>query len=65
MVRRIMVAALAFTLIAGGSVSAHSPEGEIFSAFQWPPGLEPVMDGVGNEYGIIPEPYWQTTEQFP
>ena len=23
------------------------------------------MDGVGNEYGIIPEPYWQTTEQFP
>ena len=65
MIRPILIAVLTFALIGGGSAFAHSPEGEIFIAFQWPAGLEPIMDGVGNEYEIIPEPYWQVTEQFP
>ena len=65
MTRRITTAAVALTLGLAVNISAHSPEGAIFPAFQWPAGLEPVLDGVGSEYDIVPDAYWQTTEQFP
>ena len=65
MTRRIMVVAMALTLTLAVGVSAHSPEGEIFAAWQWWPGLEPTLDGVGTEYDLIPEAYWQVTDQFP
>lgn len=65
MIRRITTAAVALTLGLAVNISAHSPEGAIFPAFQWPAGLEPVLDGVGSEYDIVPDAYWQTTEQFP
>ncbi len=65
MTRSITAAALALTLSLSVSVSAHSPEDLILPAFQWPAGLEPTLDGLGNEYEIIPSLYWQTTEMFP
>ena len=65
MTRRIMAVAMALTLVFAVGASAHSPENAIFAAWQWWPGLEPTMDGVGAEYEVIPESYWQVTDQFP
>ena len=65
MTSRIMAVAMALTLTLAVGVSAHSPEDDIFAAWQWWPGLEPTLDGVGTEYDLIPEAYWQVTDQFP
>ena len=59
------LAALALSLSLVGTSSAHFPEGALYFAWQWPAGAEPVVDGDGSEYQVIPAEWWQTTELFP
>lgn len=40
-----------------GSAWGHYPEGQVLTAFQWPAGLEPTMDGDLSEWDIVPEDY--------
>tara|TARA_Y100000588_G_scaffold321032_1_gene351988 strand:- start:338 stop:1225 length:888 start_codon:yes stop_codon:yes gene_type:complete len=65
MKRTKLVIVLALALSLAGSASAHSPEGWLGFAWQWPAGAEPVIDGNGSEFAAIPAEWWQTTEMFP
>jgi len=60
-----IVIVLALSLSLTGSAFAHSPEGFLAFAWQWPAGAEPVIDGNGGEFQAIPAEWWQTTEMFP
>ncbi len=67
MARLILTLALVLVVGFGSNVSAHSPEGWLGFAFQWPAGLEPTLDGAPppNEWSVIPEFYWQDTSMMP
>ena len=56
MVKRMMAFALlnwivAVLLLVGLPSWGHEPDGVVYEAFEWPPGMEPVIDGVE-------EPWW-------
>ncbi|MSR81855.1 MAG: hypothetical protein EXS58_02890 [Candidatus Latescibacteria bacterium] len=54
----IMVGAVCIFLLGTTAVRAHSPEGELFFAVQFPDNAIPVMDGDISEWDIVPEsPY--------
>jgi len=46
------------------SAWAHVPEGQALTAFQWPAGLEPTLDGDLSEWSIVPEDYEVTFDQM-
>ena len=63
----IALSSLVAWLIAmaiGAIADAHFPEGMTFYAFQWPPGQEPVLDGVLSEWELVPDTYIVNTEQY-
>ena len=40
-----------------GTASAHIPEGVVRTAFQWPEGQNPTLDGNLSEWDLVPEDY--------
>jgi hypothetical protein len=50
------LAVMCLCLGIASSAGAHAP-GLEFTAFQFPPGLEPTLDGDASEWSIIPEDY--------
>ena len=49
--------ALALCVAVVAPATAHVPEGAVRTAFQWPAGLEPTLDGDLSEWSIVPEDY--------
>lgn len=50
-------AALAIVCVLVSAAAAHVPEGVQYTAFQWPAGKEPILDGNLGEWGIVPADY--------
>ena len=55
--RITVLLALALCMGVVATATAHVPEGAVRTAFQWPAGLEPTLDGDLSEWAIVPEEY--------